>query len=70
MLKPTIDKKAFKRSTLSSFSKLIGIGLGAGAGDLVHRMVGDGFSGWSVALLLAATSFILILIAEYEREKG
>lgn len=69
MKRPQIDKKAFRRSMLSSVSRLIGVGLGAGAGDLVHRLVGGGFNGWSVALLLAAISFILMAIAEYEREK-
>ena len=70
MLKPTLDKKAFRRSILSSISRLIGVGLGAGAGDIIHRMVGNGINGWSVALILAAASFILMAIAEYEREKN
>lgn len=69
MKKPQLDRKALRRSLLSSTSRLIGVGLGAGAGDLVHRLVGGGFNGWSVALILAAVSFLLMAIAEYEREK-
>jgi len=69
MRRPTLDRKAFRRSILSSISRLIGVGLGAGAGDLVHRLVGGGFNGWSVALTMAAVSFLLMAIAEYEREK-
>jgi len=69
MPKLQLDKKALKRSLLSAFSKLIGVALGAGAGDLIHRLVGGGFSGWSVAAFLAISSFSLMLFAEYEREK-
>lgn len=69
MKKPKLDRKALRRSLLSSTSRLIGVGLGAGAGDLVHRLVGGGFNGWSVALILAAVSFCLMAIAEYERER-
>lgn len=69
MRKPQLDRKALRRSLLSSTSRLIGVGLGAGAGDLVHRLVGGGFNGWSAAVLLAGISFLLMAIAEYEREK-
>lgn len=69
MPKLQLDKKALKRSLLSAFSKLIGVALGAGAGDMIHRMVGNGFSGWGTALLMASASFSLMLFAEYEREK-
>lgn len=68
MRKPKLDRKAAKRSLLSSFSRLIGVGLGAGAGSLIHKLVGDGFDGWTVAVGMAIASFVLMWIAEYERE--
>lgn len=70
MLKrPKLDRKALRRSIWSSMSRLIGVGLGAGAGDIIHKLVGGGFNGWSLALMLAGASFVFMLIAEYEREK-
>lgn len=69
MKRPELNKRALRRSLLSSTSRLIGVGLGAGAGDLVHKLVGGGFNGWSAAVILAVTSFVLMAIAEYEREK-
>jgi hypothetical protein len=64
-----IDKKALKRSIWSSLSRVIGIGLSAGAGSMIHRMVGDGMEGWSIACTMAIASFILMTFAEYERER-
>jgi uncharacterized membrane protein YgaE (UPF0421/DUF939 family) len=64
-----LDKKAFRRSIWSSISRLIGVALGAGAGSLIHQLIGGGFSGWGVALAMAAASFVLMAFAEYEREK-
>lgn len=66
----TLHKPAFRRSFWSSLARLIGVGLGAGAGSLIHQLVGDGFSGWGVASGMAAMSFILMWGAEYERERG
>ncbi|NBP13521.1 hypothetical protein EBU95_03865 [bacterium] len=66
-LKP-INKKALKRSFLSSISRLIGVALGAGAGSLMHQMLGDGFTSYVTAFLLATVSFVLIFFAEYTRE--
>lgn len=63
-----LDKKALKKSVWSSLSRVIGIGLSAGAGSMMHRMVGDGLEGWSVALTMAGASFVLMCFAEYERE--
>jgi hypothetical protein len=64
-----VDKKALKRSIWSSLSRVIGIGLSAGAGSMIHRMVGDGLEGWSIASVMAIASFLLMCFAEYEREK-
>lgn len=69
MHKPKLDRKALRRSLLSSISRLIGVGLGAGAGDIIHKLVGGGLNGWSAAIVLAGISFALMAVAEYEREK-
>ncbi|CAM6003934.1 unnamed protein product [Sphagnum balticum] len=42
----------------SSFSRLIGVGLGAGAGSLVYKLIGGGFHGWGVAVALAGTMIV------------
>jgi len=63
-----LNKRALKRSFWSSLSRLIGVGLGAGAGSLIHQLVGGGISGWGVAVSMAIASFFLMLFAEYERE--
>ena len=67
-LKLRIDKKALKRSLWGSLSRVIGVGLGAGAGGLLHQLVGDGLGSYSFAIGLALASFIFMWIAEYERE--
>lgn len=64
-----VDHKALKRSVWSSLSRTIGIGLSAGAGSMIHRMVGDGLEGWGLASVMAFASFVLMCFAEYEREK-
>ena len=45
------------------------MGLGAGAGSLLHQLVGGGFTGWGLAAGMAVLSFVLMWVAEYEREK-
>lgn len=65
-----IDRKAFRRSIWSSLSRVIGVALGAGAGSVIHRLVGDNLQGWSVAGAMALISFCFMLFAEYERERG
>jgi hypothetical protein len=35
----------------------------------IYQLIGGGFSGWGVALAMAAASFVLMAFAEYEREK-
>jgi uncharacterized membrane protein YccC len=63
-----VDKKALKRAFWSSLARLIGVGLGAGAGSLLHQLIGGGFSGWGLAAVMAILSFGLMCFAEYERE--
>lgn len=65
---PKVDKKALKRSFWGSLSRVIGVGLGAGAGGLLHQLVGDGLGSWTFAIGLAAASFVFMWLAEYERE--
>ena len=69
-MKKPLDRRALKRSLWASLSRLIGVGLGAGAGSLIHQLVGGGFSGWGMAMLMAVISFVLMLVAEYEKESG
>lgn len=69
-MKKSLDRRALKRSLWASLSRLIGVGLGAGAGSLIHQLVGGGFSGWGMAMLMAVISFVLMLVAEYEKEPG
>lgn len=66
--KPRINRKALKRSLWGSLSRVIGVGLGAGAGGLLHQLVGDGLGSWTFAIGLAAASFACMWFAEYERE--
>lgn len=63
-----LNKKAARRAILASISRLIGVGLGAGAGSLIYSLVGKGVSGWGIASIMAICSFILIAVVEYERE--
>lgn len=65
---PRINKKALKRSIWASISRVIGVGLGAGAGSIIHQAVGDGLGSYGVAVGLAIGSFAFMLFAEYERE--
>jgi predicted MFS family arabinose efflux permease len=67
-MKHKFNRRAFRRAIWSSISRLIGVGLGAGAGSLVYQLIGGGFKGWGVASVLAVASFLLILFAEYEKE--
>jgi hypothetical protein len=62
------NRRAFKRAIWGSLSRLIGVGLGAGAGSLIYKLIGGGFNGWGMALLMAIASFGLMTFAEYERE--
>lgn len=63
-----VNKRALRKSFFAATAKLIGVGLAAGAGNLIHQLVGGGFNGWGVASLMAILSFVLIWFAEYERE--
>lgn len=62
------NKRAFRRSLFASLSRLIGIGLAAGGGTLLKQLIGDGFTGWGIAIGMMIVSFLLMAVAEYERE--
>lgn len=66
--KPRINKKALRKSIWGSLSRVIGVGLGAGAGGLLHQLVGDGLGSYGFAVGMAVASFAFMLVAEYERE--
>ena len=65
-----MNKRVFRKSFYASLARLIGVGLGAGAGSLIHQLVGDSFNGYLVAIMMAIISFCLMIFAEYEKEKG
>ncbi len=62
------DRRAFKRSFLSSFARLLGVIIGAGAGSLLKSLMGDGLHGWMLAIGMAVVSFALMWYAEYKKE--
>lgn len=62
------NRKAFRRAGWAAIARLIGVGLGAGAGSLIYQLIGGGFKGWGFAAGLAMISFVLMWFAEYERE--
>lgn len=64
-----MNYRAVKRSFWSSLARLIGVGLGAGAGSLLYQLVGGGFNGWGFAAVMAVVSFLLMWFAEYEKEQ-
>jgi hypothetical protein len=63
------DKKALRRSFWGALGRLIGVMMGAGAGSLLYQTIG-GASNLSIGLAagLATIGFLLIWLAEYERE--
>ena len=63
------DKKALRRSFWGALGRLIGVMMGAGAGSLLYQTIG-GASNLSIGLAagLATLGFLLIWLAEYERE--
>lgn len=59
-----INQSALRRSMWGSLSRVIGVGLGVGAGGVIQHMV----TGWAAAIFMGTLSFILIWFAEYEKE--
>jgi uncharacterized membrane protein YgaE (UPF0421/DUF939 family) len=65
-----VDKKALKRSFWGSLSRVVGVGLAAGSGSLLHQFIGDSLTAVSFAVIMAVASFVFIWLAEYERERN
>lgn len=66
MKKP--NRKALRYAIWSSLSRVISVGLGAGAGVFMHQMVGDNGLSWGLAVLLAVLSYGFMFYAEYKKE--
>jgi hypothetical protein len=64
-----VNRIALKKSIWSSLSRVVSIVLSAGAGGMIHKMIGTGIEAWGVASLMVVLGFIAMLFAEYEREK-
>ena len=68
LIKIKMDKKALRRSLWGSLSRVVGVAMAFSASSLIRQLAPDLLSGWTVAILMAAGSFLLIWFAEYERE--
>ena len=63
------DKKALRRSFWGALGRLIGVMMGAGAGSLLYQLIGSTTSlSIGLAVGLSVLGFLLIWLAEYERE--
>ena len=65
-----LDKRALRRATWASLSRVVGVILAAGAGTIVRDVAGDNLHRIGVAAFLALTAIVFTLYAEYERERG
>lgn len=63
-----VNRKALKKSFISSISRVVGVCLAAGAGTILHQLLGDNLGSYSVAFGMVSISFLLVWFAEYERE--
>lgn len=58
-----------RRSFWGALGRLIGVMMGAGAGSLLYATIGSASTlSIGVAAILAVVGFLLIWLAEYERE--
>ena len=63
------DRKVLRRSFWGALGRLIGVMMGAGAGSLLYQMIGSTSTlSIGVASILSVIGFMLIWVAEYERE--
>lgn len=63
-----INRSAFKKSLWGGLSRVVGVGLGVGAGSAIKQLTGTALDGWVPAILMAIASLILMIFAEYEKE--
>lgn len=62
------DKKALRKSFYATLAKLISVFLGAGAGSVIHNLIGDSLATIGVAVLMAIAALVLMWFAEYHHE--
>ena len=62
-------KTSAKKALYSAVAKLFGVGLGAGAGSLLYKTIGNDEISLPVAIILGLASFGLTWYAEYERDQ-
>lgn len=60
------DKRALKKSVWVSLSKFIGVFMGAGAGSMLHQILGDKMESVAMGFFLAVAGFLLMLYSEYK----
>lgn len=63
-----IKRNNLKRSLWASLSRTLGVGLGVGAGSVIHQLAGTALDGWGPAIFMAAVSFLLMFYSEYQKE--
>lgn len=69
MMRPKpLVKRSAKRAFLSALAKIFGVGLGAGAGSIMYKVIGDKNIALPIVTLLGIISFGLLWYVEYERE--
>ena len=64
----SIKKNILHRAIWSSLARTLGVGVAAGAGSLLHQLVGDGAKGYFVAFAMGLASFTLMVLSEYNKE--
>lgn len=63
-----INRKALKKSMLSSVGRLISIMLGTASGAMLKDLIGQKLEQVELCVLLFFTSLILLIFFEYGRE--
>lgn len=64
-----VDRFALRRAMWASFSRVIGVILATGAGSIIRDVVGTRLENIGLATALAFAAWIIMLYAEYERER-
>lgn len=63
-----LNRSAFRKSLWGGLSRVVGVGLGVGAGSALKQLTGSALDGWVPAILMALASLVLMVFAEYEKE--
>lgn len=64
-----VKKQTLRRAVWASLARTLGVGVAAGAGSLLHQLVGDGVKGYFVAFGMGLASFTLMVMSEYNKEE-